>query len=665
MPPDSRTGKDELVVLASEAVAKLLVGARQNVTNCRIRVMQFGTNLLYLPAYLLLAEIESYWNSNWTCCPLTVEYINCKTDEIACEQVRDYPAPCPAPWSREQESILTIGLSEIPDDLRKDHWFIEFPFVKRLPLWGLALRNNPKINSLKKMPRVLSGAPVAAGVDDSRAIRREYWKVFGGKLSLLKVADLVDPNLRLGISLYKRGTTAHRLFHDSIKRLNRSVSFTSEVTFKNEFDDLFSGIVDVALTVQPWQAVRRAAALGCDLETVYVHQGRPEPFTSCYCRAPSDWYDRKLLEIALKALHLGVQENIARLYELDDSQSVSWLDVLTEVEGRANVASGEDIDAQTKIGNFSVNDMNCALHLISDSRIYYYDTVNMSETDSANCQKQVEGSLKYYADLRDGILNRGDGADSISTATRLVASLPDLHTHTSNSLKTVAARNEKYKRAIDDLMAIYERYKSHMKPITEDTSCQNFSDQWRCVKIEQLLPRLALASKSYTSKTVYNKLVADDWWRDDDGDDYTFWFDHQILKEALNHFDSQLVADGSLAVDCCAGVLKAGVEGLAWAWITYNSKEITKAPSKWHFAKDNIANRLLHGWFVSGKYQMEKHPQPWHLFNRNHSAGFEKSGDTLQLTFAAQKVDLSMSGADHGFLFTFGVVKKGIRDDEA
>lgn len=653
--------KDELVALASSAVAKLLVGNRENVTACKIQIKQFGTNLLYLPVYLLLADIERYWNDNWKNCSLEIEYINCKTDKNSCEQVRNPPAPDPAPWSYEQPSILTIGLSELPNKLRDGQWFIEFPFIKRLPLWGIALTNNRKVNSLKTVSQARS-SELRPGVDEWRSVKLSYWNTFGGKMSLLNGMDFVDADLQLAVSLYESGTTAHRLFYDDfLKRFDKSALQIKEVTFKDEFDALFAGTVDVALTVQPWQAVRKAVKIGREVETVYVHQGRPEPFSSFYCCAPNDPYDRDLLEIAFKSIHLGVQEKIALLYELDDAQSKSCLEVLMKIEDQANKSAGEDSDARTDIGDFSANDMNCALHLVSDSRIYYYDTVNMSETSSRDYQILLEGNLKYCAERRDGFRGLGDGADPISTVTRLVATLPDVHTHNASTLREVAARNDSHARTIKDLMAVYEKHKSHMEKISYDTTCQVLCNQWRCVKVEQLLPRLVEASKQYESSNVRNKITADDFWRDDD-DDYTFWFDLLILRKALNHFDSLLVADGSRVVDCCAGVLKAGVAGIAWVWITYNTKEVKKEPSKWHFSQDDIAKRLLHGWFVSRTYKAEEHPQPWPIFNRNHRADATRLKDNVELTFADDKTTLSMGDADHGFLFTFDVVRKGGRD---
>lgn len=649
MPLDIKKYNNEFVILATDALAKLLVGNRTTATACTVQIQQFGTNLLYMPVYLLLADIEQCWKHLYSQHPLSIEYRNFKTDEKACAAVKEQLHP----WSQNQETSLAIGLSELSEDSRNEGWSIEFPFIKRLPLWGVALVNNSKINSFKKIRRGRTDVSEASGSEESRAVRREYWKVFGGKLSLLRPTDLVDADLRLGISVYKRGTTAYRLFvTEFLNRLDKPISFTSEVTFENEFDDLFQGIVDVALTVQPWQAVRKAAKLGSELETVYVHQGKPERFSSIYCLEPNGTTDKELLKIVLNTIYLGVQEKIECIYDLKDTQTGSYLSVLQDVEQRANDMAEKfsEPDAKTEIRDFGEDDMNCALHLISDSRIYNYDTVNMSNTDRGNNSESVRQKLLRCADLRSIELAQGDLADPIATITSLVASVPELAQHGDKTLSELAGMNNGYYYAICKIEEIVKTL--NIAGFSRSMSGDDFCKNWRYLNLSRFLPKLTSLNPELPA------FKRESIWRPN-GDDYTFWMDVEILKEAFQPFDQQFTREtNNLSfINAQIGLLHAGEEGISWAWITYSVDHVISAPpDTWHFARHPSAKMLLHGWYVPPDTPVDSLLRP--MFDRKHRVSVSRGNKTVSLSYGAEVKELALPVGAHGFLFTFAVTKK-------
>lgn len=672
-----KTKFSDNVNLATNALNKLLVktvseggGDGARVSEVKVNVMQFGTTLLYMPVYLLLDEIIECWKMKHPDVGLVINYLNHKNDEHACKDVRQGSY-----WSTDNETELTLGLSELPEDHRCDPpWYFEHSFIKRLPLWGVALRNNPKINLLKRniLHPSKGGVKIGNGSDKSgqmdvsdRAMRLRYWHVFGGKLSLLSASDFVDASIRLGISTYEPGTTVYRLFNATLKE-GSYVDFMSEVGFENEFDDLFAGIVDVALTVQPWKAVRKALELGYEVETVYVHQGEPSLFSSFYCRQPTRVCDKNLLQSALSAFHLGLQEKIVCLYKLtEDNLAERCLAILNEVSSKANDGSAES-------DQFSVDDMNCALHLISDSRIYYYNTLNITESNRISNWVNVTNKLLCYADVRDAELNRGMGADPIATVTRLVAFIYDVYTHSPTTLKAVMSNNENDKQNIIKLMAMATR---HSININTKISCKTFQERWRVLKIEKVLPKLYASVSKDPEGEFGLKFVLDtleDQWRKSDQEDYSFWFLITHLKRALHHFDDEFKNRKLCLKDCKADVLKVGDDnGFAWLWLSYtgtvhrdpfDENQLLAKRKPWHFVSDPTAKILLHGWFVSKTFMVSEHFDPWLLFNRGHPIELKKiATDEVEFNYAGSSQKIKIIG-DHGLLLTFRTTRKGVVD---
>lgn len=655
------------VELATEALAKLLIptaskdgcGGVRQVTDVSINVQQFGTNLLYMPVYLLLDEIQKFWGKSHPGVTLNINYKNLKTDELACKVVRG-DSKTSNFWSKENETELTLGLSELPDEQRDTEWYFERPFIKRLPLWGIALHNNPKINLLKKEFSAPSNRSQEKSENSEKSVQQEvaehsirlkYWNIFGGKLSLLNTSDFVNEKIRLSISTYEPGTTAYRLFDNTLKDVNDKghVGFISAVRFDNEFDDLFMGIVDVALTVQPWQAVRKALDMGYEVETVYVHQGSPALFSSLYCRQPEADYDKELLQIVLRAIHFGVQEKIACLYKQSDNKlAEKCLTTLREVEGKANKLS--ETDAHTKIDDdLSVHDMHCALHLVSDSRIYFYDNINISDIDRQNNIEHVITDLHHFSSRRDLHLNRGGDSDPISLIGPLVAKIPSIwKNHSTNSLSELVGAEA---TSVKELLETAKRLEVQ---INGDVKCQEFKEEWRVNSISELFP--GYWEKEEKTPSITRELkeqLTTNFWKNG-RDDFSVWLPKQWRIGALCDLDDQL--KHSVLKDCYSGVIKQNErDGLAWLWICYdimNDKDCPISQSK--FGKNPQANQLLHCWHVKeGEEQDYFVP----FLDRKHPAQVIVQELRVELR-AFDTVEVLELSAKHGLLFTFLVVNK-------
>lgn len=642
-----------IVHAATNALRSLLAGSASD-NNCKIQVHHFGTNLLYLPVYLLLKDIENCWNEaqNKGQPKLIIEYQNFMTDKSVCEAVTTGES-----WHANESAVstLAIGISELyvpPKEMTLRDNYIEFPFIKRLPLWGVALDNNPKINLLKRRPVFDECSDLA---DDwrSREIRHEYWEAFRGKLSLLAPSDLVDEQLKFRISLYKSDTTAYRLFAEDSPNGLEGFTLKSEVTFDNEFDDLFHGNVDVALTVQPWLAVRRANSMGSRLETVYVHQGRPAPFSSVYCKRPSDdCYAEDVLRDLFEILYFGVREKIADIYELDGGKMADWLEILQEVEKKAN-AKADNLrqpETKTELRDFEVDDMRCAQHLITDSRIYYYEMSNLDRSEKLNLL-----TSKFREDFD---LLRLSKIDPIATVTRLIARIPDIKRHGNKNISEIQKSSGNEIKQIESIISMaYKAAKSKrkfsfMKKLTGKEVCAN----WRHtpLTLKDVLPDLL--------KSIANhKILSEVNWKND-GNEYNVWFSKDLLKTALHFFNHQATKDGDSKltfVDGDSGLLTNSVEsGYAWVWIKYllaidavsNPKEV---PIFFSEESNRLGHLILHGWHVPPK------GDPSLKFNLKHDLSFTKvSKGRLLLKKGTQEQYLDIKENEHGLLFTFNVCKK-------
>ncbi len=643
-----------IVHAATNVLRSLLAGSTSN-TNYKIQVCHFGTNLLYLPVYLLLKDIENCWNEaqNKDQPKLIIEYQNFMTDKLVCEAVKNVES-----WHANELAVstLTIGISELyvqPKEMPLRDDYIEFPFIKRLPLWGIALDNNSKINLLKRRPVF----DECSGLSDdwrSREIRHEYWEAFRGKLSLLAPSDLVDERLKFRISLYKSDTTAYRLFAEDSPNGLEGFTLKSEVTFDNEFDDLFHGNVDVALTVQPWLAVRRANSMGSRLETVYVHQGRPAPFSSVYCKRPSDdCYAEDVLRDLFEILYLGVREKIADVYELDGGKMADWLEILKEVEKKANANADflSQPETKTKLRDFDVDDMRCAQHLIADSRIYYYEMSNLDRSEKLNLL-----TSKFREDFD---LLKLSKIDPIAAVTRLIARIPDIKRHSPKKISEIQKSSGEEIKQIESIISKAfmadprkRRKFSFGKKWTGDEVCKN----WRHTPsaLREVLPDLLTSIQNH-------KILNDANWKKE-GNEYNVWFPKDLLKTALHFFNHQATKDGDSKltfVDGDSGLLTNSVEsGYAWVWIKYSlandsASTNTKIPIFFSEENNRLGHLILHGWHV--------HPggEPSLKFNLNHDLSFTKeSQGSLLLKKGERGVRLTIKENEHGLLFTFDVCRK-------
>ena len=123
----------------------------------------------------------------------------------------------------------------------KQTHIIHYPFISLPPLYGVACKNNPKINLLKRQY-----------LKDKKY---DYWKHFSSNLSLLEKDDFK----KLTASLYPKNTTVDWIIRksDQDKIIFKSNSWVRSIN--HEFEDIFHEHVDVAFTVQPWVAVEKSS----------------------------------------------------------------------------------------------------------------------------------------------------------------------------------------------------------------------------------------------------------------------------------------------------------------------------------------------------------------------------------------------------------------------
>lgn len=149
---------------------------------------------------------------------------------------------------KASESALTeISIKSVCSKAQESY-FLHLPFISFPPLYGVSLLNNPVINEIRRekskegMNR--DGKQILSIVD--------YWNHFSAKLSLLDKKDFK----KLRASSYPKGSTTDWFVRKKIGFPLRMTSWCDKL--ENEFEDLFNGIVDIAFSVQPWEAVSKS-----------------------------------------------------------------------------------------------------------------------------------------------------------------------------------------------------------------------------------------------------------------------------------------------------------------------------------------------------------------------------------------------------------------------
>lgn len=460
-------------------------------------IHQFQTNLLYLPVYMSLEAVKKTMGDR-----INIKYITVGTDLRTVQSVIDKQNEA---WPTNPSRIV-LGVSELGQDKREIGAFIEYPFIKRLPLWGVALKNNPNINYFK------SGNHREGG---DWPTRLSFWNTFGAKLSLLRREDLTDPLARLSASLYPVGTTARYLFDKFLD--GRSMAHISEVGFENEFEDLFNGLVDIALTVQPWEAVQQARQRGKDIEVVYVHQGEPEAFSSLYMYSEEE-SARYVISLLIQAIGEGIQNQVKDLYALKWLRNVDpYIEAMKRVAASANESPPQKKDV----------DVECALDMLCDSRIYYYD-MGAKQKQAHNMPDPVFDQFgSVYQDWYK--TKNPDKADLVFDISSIINAHDPLKCH--NAIKTVAS-------ALKDDPSQLARLKNIAAYLEgdfdQDWSCDQFERKWRGETVSSLLGDCS----TWGTESGWREFERNSLWVDLNGIKGP-WLPDQALKKGLDSFIAQ------------------------------------------------------------------------------------------------------------------------------
>lgn len=322
-----------------------------------INIYQFGFEIHYLPVYLAIKDLE-----------IPVRYTSCKGNDI--ETARKV-------LSKDNDFLngkIYIGLSEVYKCIHKCqsdcshnalsepeyNQLLQEPIIERVPLWGIARLNNPKIN--RKISEL------------NKKDIFPYWKLFEGKFSLLGTDDFKD----LRVSIYPEGSTIHRLFKENIipKELKPGGD-------KEGLDLLFNNEIDICMTINPWYAISRSVAIQNRIEIVYNHLGSPHPFTCLYLKKLNDDKQDDIMRKFLKYFVLLVQYHIGSLYGANEKDIASWISYYCELikahaENHNNICQIADVVGHTKpvkdCNNDCFNSLKIATQILNDSRIYYHDT---------------------------------------------------------------------------------------------------------------------------------------------------------------------------------------------------------------------------------------------------------------------------------------------------
>lgn len=205
---------------------------------------------------------------------------------------------------------LRIGISELRHFNKEANISISQNFINHLPIWGVALCNNPKLNRL---------------INDISKEVRPYWHVYNENRFFVKTGSMKG----LILSCPSNKSTVYRILTDSLKRENiepgKDVIFAEEGK-NREFDLLFKGIVDMAITVSPWAVVEKSIDNNQHITLAYEHLGETDDFTSLYVMSGNPEFDNdltnnnffvdcKVKEMFLDALMLLVDDEVNAFYK--------------------------------------------------------------------------------------------------------------------------------------------------------------------------------------------------------------------------------------------------------------------------------------------------------------------------------------------------------------
>jgi hypothetical protein len=576
-----------------------------------LHIHQFGHTALYTPVYMAFESILSYCDEQaakqqtpqW----LRVQYSSHEPDSAVEESLLENE-----PWGSENDPVVHLGLSEVTarraGPVRN---LIEKPIVKRLPLWGVALADNPRINRLKSR----------RGTSGRNAGFEEFRRLFAGKMSLVQPqnGDLRpgEDGEQISVSIYEAGSTAYQFFCQYLLSNEQDVQHLKLIPirkgFEDEFDPLLGRQVDVALTVQPWRAMTLAGAYHGSIEVVYTHLGRPEPVTSLYVRRdPTDRVD--LWKSFLMVMGALVQEHVGTVYDCGiDSLAFAYHHYIRAAQRQIEYAAG---DANFRLDRLESEEVfQYAVQLLADSRVYYYDL----PIDAADLTKRHESLAmglnsrlyRYFSDV-----GKRDPVYRCSIAASLVRRVRDWHMDTTLAVLKCRESERIFKE-------VAQTFDVEFFP---NRTLMEIRNEW-CVR----RPDLAL-TQIYRQCDLRERPPEEPWrvHVTEEGErvhselserhiqvDFTPWIHRNVLQHGLLHLNAQFTPFNSetdrqrqlelrrLRADVLVlgrtrqdGIAE-GYEGLSWLWIEYHRAQSEVVRWNKFFDANPFGNGFLNLWYVN------------------------------------------------------------------
>jgi hypothetical protein len=581
---DRSPGDASLAEAAADYLQQLRQGGDAASKPLRVIVHQFSHTPLYAPVYMALEALKRECvedGVSW----LQLEYSATYSDAQALSTVA-------MEGSRGADGCLHLGVSEVPESAAALD-IISKPFVKRLPLWGVALKNNARINFIKE---ALS------------THRQEFGKLFSGKLSLLQPDDFAARagEQPLGFSIYEDGSTAYRLFMEALpKGVHHAGKFVKE---DDDFGLLLRGEVDVALTVQPWRGMRMAQDAHVRVEMVYTHMGKPEPISSIFMlRDPAERMDvsRHFIEV----LGAMVQYHVAQLYAGAGKREA--FESYVSAAGPATVKEDR-------------GDFDLAMQLLSDSRVYFHEL-----GDNANRRLALTQRLRQSI---AGHFGAGASSDPVFVITIHVANVQEkgLDWHMGASDELLCDLLMQFDLA--DVSLAFRNFGIRYKAVVSDAETpQKRKTDWRINDPRSLLN--CTIHVDGADQSVYQpwRLLLDRdgrrldptqplgrSWQGRQQVEFCPWMHPDIRVKAFRHLNAHLLDTASEASlppgmfrlgRMRAGVLVVGAfagdaqqapnyEGLSWFWIEYNGNQPQKTLDN-HFMQSVYGQAYLSMWCVN------------------------------------------------------------------
>ena len=340
-----------------------------------IEVYYFNTGVVhYLPVFKFLDTFSSPFEEQEK---VEIEFKSLTSDEAVVTKVSE-STHC---------KKLRIGISE-PRSLEERGITISRNIINHLPIWGVSLSNNPKLNLL---------------INKISEEIRPYWHVYSENRFFIEGKSFEG----LVLSCYDDKSTVYRILTESLEKnginIGKDVIFAEEDQ-NREFELLFKGIVDVAITVSPWAVVEKAIERGQHIALCYEHLGETKDFTRVYFgpiagnsdkpNSPDNFFTSKEIQQKLiDAMRLLIDDEVNIFYENasllggEESEyfnsSFKMVKRLMESKNAVYVA-----DESNEIGRKA--SFRAGVYAICKSRIY---NVNHNDKKKENNYKRVFEAL--------------------------------------------------------------------------------------------------------------------------------------------------------------------------------------------------------------------------------------------------------------------------------